>query len=103
MKPSSFDEVGEVFAEHMARSSRPKVLHDFRALSSFREKNASGFQLLEEKMQVTPVLLGVEAGHENVVDVHKEEIFEFPTDLVHKSLRCLCCVLEAEGHAEELE
>ena len=59
-------------------------------------------QPLEEKMQVTPVLLGVRAGHENVVDVHKEEILESPTDLVHKSLECLCCVLEAEGHAEEL-
>ena len=55
---------------------------------------------MEEKMQVMPVLLGVGAGHENVVDVQKEES---PTDLVHKSLECLCCVLEAEGHAEELE
>ena len=31
-------------------------------------------QPLEEKMQVTPVLFGVGAGHENVVDVHKEEL-----------------------------
>ena len=58
---------------------------------------------LEEKMQVMLVLFGVRTGHKNVVDVHKEEILESLTDLVHKSLECLCCVLEAEGHAEELK
>jgi len=60
-------------------------------------------QPLEEKVQVMPVLLSIGAGHENVVDVRKKEILESPTDLVHKSLECLCCVLEAEGHAKELE
>ena len=42
VKSSSF----EVFAEYMARSSWLMVMYDFWALSSFREKKASGFQLL---------------------------------------------------------
>ena len=40
----------------------------------------------------------VATGDEDIIDVDEGEI-QIPKDSVHESLKGLCCVFEAEGHA----
>ena len=59
-------------------------------------------EAVENSSQVAEVLLGGGTGNEDIVDVCVGE-GDTSEDLVHKSLKRLHCVPQAEGHAHKLE
>ena len=59
-------------------------------------------QSLEELPKVLMVFLDGRAGNEDVILVNKDEV-EATTNTVHKPLKGLCGISEAEWHATELK
>lgn len=59
-------------------------------------------ETVENSSQVPEVLLGSGTGNEDIINVCVGE-GDTSEDVVHKSLKRLCCVSQAEGHAHKLE
>ena len=60
------------------------------------------FEPLEEYPKMPSMFFESRASYEYVVEVHENEIEPSAND-VHESLKCLCRILETEGHPKELK
>ena len=56
----------------------------------------------EQYVKMVDVFSHVPVGHQDVVEVDKQER-QVGEDCLHQPLKCLGCVLEAKRHAEELK